>query len=109
MQYLNDRGIATRLLFCGNVTKQPYFLDNAVKFRAVGDLPHTDTVMNDTFWIGVYPGLGPAQIEYVIEQCGAFFDCGLRISDCGLEAAPAPNPQSAVRNLSSGMDRPLAD
>ena len=74
MQYLNDRGIATRLLFCGNVTKQPYFLDNAVKFRAVGDLPHTDTVMNDTFWIGVYPGLGPAQIEYMVEQCGAFLD-----------------------------------
>ncbi len=96
MQYLNDRGIATRLLFCGNVTKQPYFLDNAVKFRAVGDLPHTDTVMNDTFWIGVYPGLGPAQIEYMIEQCGAFLDCGLRISDCGLESAPAPNPQAAV-------------
>jgi CDP-6-deoxy-D-xylo-4-hexulose-3-dehydrase len=72
MQFLNDRGIATRLIFCGNVTKQPYFIDNAVKFRAVGNLANTDVVMNDTFWIGVYPGLGLSQIEYMVEQFGEF-------------------------------------
>ncbi len=109
LQYLNGRGIATRLLFCGNVTKQPYFIDNAVKFRAVGDLRNTDTVMNDTFWIGVYPGLGPAQIEYMIEQCREFLDCGLRIADCGLEAALAPNSQATTRNPPSAMDRTLLD
>jgi CDP-6-deoxy-D-xylo-4-hexulose-3-dehydrase len=83
MQYLNDRGVATRLLFCGNVTKQPYFIDNAVQFRAVGDLTNTDTVMNDTFWIGVYPGLGPAQLQYMIEQCDAFLHGASAGSDLG--------------------------
>ena len=91
MQYLNERGIATRLLFCGNVTKQPYFIDNAVKFRAVGDLPNTDTVMNDTFWIGVYPGLGPVQIEYLIEQCGAFLDTA--------SAGNEPNRDSGLKHM----------
>jgi len=43
-----------------------------VKFRAVGNLANTDVVMNDTFWIGVYPGLGLSQIEYMVEQFGEF-------------------------------------
>jgi CDP-6-deoxy-D-xylo-4-hexulose-3-dehydrase len=91
VRFLNDRGIATRLLFCGNVIRQPYFLDNAVRFRAVGPLANTDAVMNDTFWIGVYPGLGRPQIEYTIKQFGAFFDYAGYSANDGLKGADAAN------------------
>jgi len=65
MQGLNQRGIDTRNLFAGNLVRQPYMIGRNV--RVVGDLKNTDRVMNQTFWIGVYPGLGDAHIDYVIE------------------------------------------
>ncbi|MBN2251903.1 MAG: lipopolysaccharide biosynthesis protein RfbH [Candidatus Altiarchaeota archaeon] len=72
-QYLERNGVSTRLLFAGNVTKQPYFIDYNVKYRAVGDLACTDCVMKDTFWVGVYPALGKEQLDHMISVFDAFF------------------------------------
>ena len=69
--YLEQRKIATRLLFGGNLTRQPAYQD--VEFRTVGDLPNSDVVMNDSLWIGCYPGLGESMIEYVVDQFAGFF------------------------------------
>ena len=71
VKFLNERRIGTRLLFGGNLTRQPYMLGR--EFRVVGDLPSSETVMRDTFWIGVYPGIEPAAVDYVIESVGLFF------------------------------------
>jgi len=65
VRYLESHKIATRLLFGGNLTRQPAFQD--MTYRVVGDLINTDTVMNQTFWVGVYPGLSSQMIEYIIE------------------------------------------
>lgn len=62
---LNDAQIATRLLFGGNLLRQPAFI--GTPRRVVGDLTNTDIVMNDTFWIGVWPGLTIPMLDYVIE------------------------------------------
>jgi CDP-6-deoxy-D-xylo-4-hexulose-3-dehydrase len=60
---LTDRKIGTRLLFAGNLTRQPAYLD--ANFRKVGDLANADEIMNSVFWVGTYPGLDDAQIRYV--------------------------------------------
>jgi CDP-6-deoxy-D-xylo-4-hexulose-3-dehydrase len=61
---LESRRIATRMLFAGNILRQPAFA--GVKHRVVGDLRVTDQVMRDTFWIGVYPGLSAAMRAHVV-------------------------------------------
>lgn len=71
-QYLEDNKIMTRLLFAGNVTKQPAYLD--IECRIVGDLENTDYVMNNTFFIGVYPGIGDDQVEYINKTFKTFFE-----------------------------------
>ncbi len=71
LKYLNEYKIATRLLFAGNLTRQPYFQDK--KYRVVGSLDNTDRIMNNTFWIGVYPGLTESMLDYVGEQFDTFF------------------------------------
>ncbi len=63
---LNKRKIATRLLFAGNLTRQPAYRD--AHFRVVGDLRNTDFVMNNVFWIGVYPGLTHAHLDFAVES-----------------------------------------
>ena len=63
-KYLEQHKIATRLIFAGNLVRQPAYKD--VPRRVIGDLSNSDFVMNQTFWIGVYPGLGPAQIDYIL-------------------------------------------
>jgi CDP-6-deoxy-D-xylo-4-hexulose-3-dehydrase len=69
---LEDKSIGTRLLFGGNLCKQPAYLDT--KFRVVGDLKNTDIVMNNLFWIGTFPGLTKEMLSYVIESVNCF--CG---------------------------------
>lgn len=69
--FLNSKLIDTRAIFAGNITKQPYFKN--VKYRKIGNLRNTDVVMNNSFWIGVYPGISKEMIEYVLEQFKEFF------------------------------------
>jgi CDP-6-deoxy-D-xylo-4-hexulose-3-dehydrase len=66
VQELNESKIATRLLFGGNLLRQPAFM--GTPRRVIGELTNTDVVMNDTFWIGVWPGLSIPMLDYMIEQ-----------------------------------------
>ena len=70
LQFLNSRKIGTRLIFAGNMTKQPAYKD--VNFRVVGELTNTDVVMNRSFWIGLYPGLTENMLDYVSESITEF-------------------------------------
>ncbi len=64
--HLEERKIATRLLFAGNLIRQPAYAE--IPYRAVGSLPNTDFVMNQLFWIGIYPGISPAMIRHMKES-----------------------------------------
>ena len=68
--YLDQNKIGTRLLFAGNLTRQPYMA--GVKYRISGDLSNTDNVMNNTFWIGVQPALTKEMLEFVASKIEAF-------------------------------------
>jgi CDP-6-deoxy-D-xylo-4-hexulose-3-dehydrase len=70
VERLNQARIGTRYLFGGNLIRQPYMKGR--NYRVFGETPNADMVMTSTFWIGVYPGLGAAQIEYVVETFSAF-------------------------------------
>jgi len=70
LRFLEARKIGTRLLFAGNITKQPAYTD--VNFRKVGSLQNTDVVMRRSFWIGVYPGLTNQMLDYVIDSISEF-------------------------------------
>jgi CDP-6-deoxy-D-xylo-4-hexulose-3-dehydrase len=67
---LNSKGIGTRQLFGGNLVRQPAYKD--VKFRIIGDLENTDTIMNNTFWVGVWPGLTEEMLRYVADTIKSF-------------------------------------
>ncbi len=71
LNYLDQNKIGTRLLFAGNLTRQPYMLGK--NFRVSGELTNTDTVMNQTFWLGVYPGLTSEHLDYIVEKLEEFF------------------------------------
>ena len=71
INYLNNNKIGTRLLFSGNLIKQPYMKD--VNFRVHEQLKNTDFIMNNTFWIGLYPGLSNKHLEYLILKIKNFF------------------------------------
>ncbi len=71
LKYLDQYKIGTRLLFAGNLTRQPYFAGRS--YRISGDLTNTDNIMNNTFWIGVYPGLSEEMLNFVVEKIEAFF------------------------------------
>lgn len=69
--FIESRGIQTRMLFAGNLTKHPCFDEMRIEetgYRIVGELSHTDIIMNNTFWIGVYPGMTDEMIDYMIES-----------------------------------------
>ncbi len=68
--YLDKRHVATRLLFAGNITKQPYFQN--LHYRISRSLDNTDQVMKNTFWLGVYPKLTIEMLDYVIECIDQF-------------------------------------
>jgi CDP-6-deoxy-D-xylo-4-hexulose-3-dehydrase len=70
-KFLDSHKIGSRLLFAGNLLKQPYFKD--VEYRVVGDLTHTDKTMNDTFWIGVQPALDEVHFDFVVEKLEELF------------------------------------
>jgi CDP-4-dehydro-6-deoxyglucose reductase, E1 len=73
-KYLDQNKIGTRLLFAGNLTRQPYFED--IEYRVSGGLINTDITMNQTLWLGIYPGLGTAQLDYIAEKMEEFFGIG---------------------------------
>ncbi|HVY33962.1 MAG TPA: lipopolysaccharide biosynthesis protein RfbH [Caulobacteraceae bacterium] len=70
VQHLNTRRIGTRLLFGGNLTRQPYMKGR--NFRVHGALTNSDKVMRDSFWVGVYPGLSEAHIGYMVDAIRGF-------------------------------------
>jgi len=74
LKHLDHYKIGTRLLFAGNLTRQPYFQGR--EYRIIGNLENTDTVMNQTFWIGLYPGLSLEQLDFVVSKIEEFFGIG---------------------------------
>lgn len=70
-KYLDQCKIGTRLLFAGNLIRQPYF--EGVDYRIVGELTNTDITMNQTLWLGIYPGLGEEHLDYIAEKLEEFF------------------------------------
>ena len=71
LNYLDEKKIGTRLLFAGNLTKQPYMIGR--NFRISGELKNTDIVMNQTFWLGVFPGLTNDHLDFIVESIEEFF------------------------------------
>ena len=68
VQYVEDHGVQTRMLFAGNLTKHPCFDEMRAEkrgYRIVGELKNTDRIMTDTFWVGVYPGMTDEKIDYM--------------------------------------------
>lgn len=74
LEYLDQSKIGTRLLFAGNLLKQPYM--RGKNYRVIGDLKNTNLIMNNTFWIGLYPGLTEEMLDYVVERIELFFGVG---------------------------------
>ena len=70
VNYLEDNRIATRMLFGGNLTKQPAYKN--IKYRICGTLENTNLVMNNLFWIGVYPGMTDEKLNYIREKFSDF-------------------------------------
>lgn len=71
VNYLEKNNIATRMLFGGNLIRQPAY--GKIKYRLAGNLSNTDLVMNNLFWLGVYPGISPAMIKYINNTVDNFF------------------------------------
>ena len=70
VQYIEDHGVQTRMLFAGNIVKQPCFDEMRASgkgYRVVGNLAVTDRIMKDTFWLGVYPGMTDEKIDYMVK------------------------------------------
>jgi len=64
VEYLENNKIGTRLLFGGNLTKQPAYKNS--NYRILNSLENTDKIMNDGFWVGVWPGLNDLHYEYIV-------------------------------------------
>jgi CDP-6-deoxy-D-xylo-4-hexulose-3-dehydrase len=74
LTYLDQNKVGTRLLFAGNLTRQPYMIDRL--YRVSGDLTNTDIVMNQTFWIGVQPALSSEMLDYAASQIESYLGLG---------------------------------
>jgi len=75
VKYLESHGIQTRMLFAGNLLRQPCFDEiraTGKGFRVIGKLKNTDTIMRQSFWVGVYPGLSDKQLNYIIASIKGF-------------------------------------
>ena len=71
INYLDQNKIGTRLLFAGNLTRQPYMIGR--NFRISGELTHTDLVMSNSLWVGVYPGLSEEMLGFIVDKIESFF------------------------------------
>jgi len=71
LNYLDQNKIATRLLFAGNLIRQPYMIGR--NYRVSGELKNTDIVMNQTFWLGVFPALTREHLDYMVAKLEEFF------------------------------------
>jgi len=97
IEFLESRRIATRLLFAGNLIRQPAF--RGVNYRIAGALSNTDVIMHRAFWVGVYPGLTEQKIDYVAESIRTFVHRTDRISGADPQVR-RPTPSSAHCGLS---------
>ena len=73
VQYIEEQGVQTRMLFAGNLIKHPCFDEmrkSGKGYRVVGKLENTDRIMKDTFWVGVYPGMSNGKIDYMVKVIG---------------------------------------
>mgnify|MGYP000225945564 CR=1 FL=1 len=81
VQYVEERGVQTRMLFAGNLIKHPCF-DEMRKtgegYRVSGTLENTDRIMADTFWVGVYPGMTDEMIDYMAKTIREALTTGLK-------------------------------
>lgn len=77
VQYIEDHGVQTRMLFAGNLTKHPCFDEmrkNKEGYRIIGDLTNTDRIMNESFWVGLYPGMSEKKIDYMEKVIRNYFE-----------------------------------
>lgn len=74
LRYLDQHRIGSRLLFAGNLTRQPYFARHS--YKVSGDLAATNRIAENTFWIGVWPGLDDVRLDYVTDRLGQYFGVG---------------------------------
>jgi CDP-4-dehydro-6-deoxyglucose reductase, E1 len=94
LRFMNDRKIATRLLFGGNLLRQPAYRD--VPCRQIGELPTADFIMNQVFWVGVYPGLTSAAVHFMIES---FHDAIAAVEHANGRARAGGSQRTAVPTL----------
>lgn len=76
VKFLEQNNIQTRNLFAGNILRHPLFitLEEGKDFKKIGELPNTDKIMNNSFWIGVYPAMDKKEIDFMIEIIRKFVD-----------------------------------
>ena len=72
INFLTNHKIGSRLLFAGNLTKQPYF--NKINYRIYGKLENTDSIMKNVFWIGLQPSLNDKQKNYLLQSINYLFN-----------------------------------